>query len=97
MKHIAGRNNDEAPRGDKMHHPWWMHALLALHITAGGGAFVLAPLALVTAKGGRAHRLWGRIYFWCMTVVAFTALVMAVYRPVLFLALVATCLLLAAC
>src|SRR5271163_2020522 len=72
-----------------MQDPLWMRAFLAVHITAGSGAFLLAPLALVTAKGGRAHRLWGKIYFWCMTVVAFTALVMAVYLPVLFLALVA--------
>ncbi len=72
-----------------MQTPWWMHAFLAVHITAGGGAFVLAPLALVTAKGGKAHRLWGKIYFWCMTVVALTALVMALYQPILFLALVA--------
>ena len=62
-----------------MHDPWWMRAFLAVHITAGTGAFVLAPLALITAKGGKAHRLWGKIYFWCMTVVAFTALVMAAY------------------
>jgi hypothetical protein len=66
-----------------------MHILLAIHIAAGGGAFVLAPLALIAAKGGRAHRRWGRIYFWSMAVVAFTALVMAIYRPILFLALVA--------
>ena len=50
---------------------------------------MLAPLALISAKGGKAHRMWGRAYFWCMTVVAFSALVMAAYRPVLFLALVA--------
>ncbi len=72
-----------------MHDPVWMRAFLAVHITAGSGAFVLAPLALVTAKGSKAHRLWGKIYFWCMTVVAATALVMALYRPILFLALVA--------
>ena len=72
-----------------MQDPLWMRAFLAVHITAGSGAFVLAPLALVTAKGGKAHRLWGKIYFWCMTVVAATAMVMALYRPMLFLALVA--------
>ncbi len=72
-----------------MHDPWWLHAFLAVHVSAGSGAFFLAPLALITAKGGKAHCMWGRIYFWCMTIVAFTALVMAVYRPVLFLALVA--------
>jgi uncharacterized membrane protein len=72
-----------------MHDPLWMPIFLAVHVTAGAGAFVLAPLALLTAKGGKAHRRWGSIYFWCMAVVAFTALVMALYRPVLFLALVA--------
>ncbi|HEX3438681.1 MAG TPA: hypothetical protein VHT24_18065 [Pseudacidobacterium sp.] len=73
-----------------MHHdPLWMRAFLAVHITAGASAFLLAPLALIAAKGGRAHRRWGKIYFWSMAVVTVTALVMALYRPVLFLALVA--------
>jgi hypothetical protein len=66
-----------------------MRAFLAVHVAAGASAFILAPLALVTAKGGKAHRRWGKIYFWAMAVVAFTALVMAIYRPILFLALVA--------
>jgi uncharacterized membrane protein len=68
---------------------WWMHVLLSLHILSGAGAFVLAPLALVTAKGGRAHRRWGKIYFWCMAGVASTALIMAIWLPILFLALIA--------
>jgi uncharacterized membrane protein len=72
-----------------MRDPLWMHAFLAVHIAAGSGAFVLTPLALLTAKGGKAHRLWGKIYFWSMSVVAVTAIVMASYRPLLFLALVA--------
>jgi uncharacterized membrane protein len=72
-----------------MHDPLWMRIFLGVHITAGSGVFLLAPLALVTAKGGKAHRLWGKIYFWCMAVVASTALVMSIYRPILFLALVA--------
>lgn len=72
-----------------MHDPLWMKAFLGVHITAGASAFVLAPIALLTAKGGKAHRRWGKIYFWAMAVVTVTALVMAIYRPVLFLALVA--------
>jgi uncharacterized membrane protein len=77
------------PRRSPMHDSIWMQAFLAVHVVAGGSAFVLAPLALITAKGGKAHRSWGKIYFWSMGVVASTALVMALYRPVLFLALVA--------
>jgi uncharacterized membrane protein len=72
-----------------MHDPLWMKAFLAVHVAAGTSAFVLAPLALITAKGGKAHRRWGKIYFWAMAVVAVTAMVMAIYRPILFLALVA--------
>jgi hypothetical protein len=69
--------------------PLWMKALLATHVTAGFGAFLLAPVALATPKGGPAHKRWGMVYLWSMGVVAATALPMALYRPVLFLALVA--------
>jgi hypothetical protein len=72
-----------------MQDPLWIKSLLGVHIAAGSTAFVMAPLALATAKGGKAHRRWGKIYFWAMAVVASTALVLALYRPVLFLALVA--------
>ena len=66
-----------------------MRSLLVLHATAGSIAFVFAPLALMTAKGGPAHRRWGKIYFWMMTVVASTALVLAPYKRNYFLTLVA--------
>ena len=69
--------------------PVWMRALLVVHVTAGFGAFLLAPVALATAKGGKQHKRWGMVYLWCMGVVAATALPMALYRPVLFLAMVA--------
>jgi uncharacterized membrane protein len=68
--------------------PLWMRALLATHVAAGGAAFVLAPIALATAKGGKQHKRWGMVYFWAMAVVAATALPMALFRPVLFLALI---------
>jgi uncharacterized membrane protein len=73
----------------KMQDPLWIKSLLGVHISAGSTAFLMAPLALATAKGGKAHRRWGKIYFWSMAVVASTAIVLALYRPVLFLALVA--------
>jgi uncharacterized membrane protein len=77
-------------RGEKtMHDPLWMRVFLGVHIAAGASSFVLAPVALATAKGGKAHRLWGLVYLWSMGVVAATAFPMALYRPVLFLALVA--------
>jgi hypothetical protein len=72
-----------------MHDPIWMKIFLGVHITAGASSFLLAPVALATAKGGKQHKRWGMVYLWSMGVVAATALPMAFYRPVLFLALVA--------
>jgi hypothetical protein len=69
--------------------PMWMRVFLGVHITAGASSFLLAPVALATAKGGKQHKRWGMVYLWSMGVVAATALPMALYRPVLFLALVA--------
>lgn len=72
-----------------MQDPVWFRTLLTLHIAAGFASFLIAPVALFTAKGGKAHRLWGKFYFWAMSVVAGSALILALFRPVLFLALVA--------
>ena len=69
--------------------PIWMRSLLVVHIAAGALSFLLAPVALATAKGGKQHKRWGMVYLWAMGGVAATALPMALYRPVLFLALVA--------
>jgi len=59
-----------------------------IHIAFGFVAFFVAPAALASAKGGRTHRRWGRVYFWCMVVVAATALCLSLYRPNYFLAFV---------
>ncbi len=75
--------------GEGMHDPVWIKSLLGVHIAAGATAFLMAPLALASAKGGKAHRRWGKIYFWAMAVVGSSALVLSLYRPILFLALVA--------
>jgi hypothetical protein len=72
-----------------MMHALWFRVFLTIHIAAGFGTFLLAPIALVTAKGGKQHKRWGMVYLWCMGIVAATALPMAFFAPVLFLALVA--------
>src|ERR1700734_1817934 len=69
--------------------PLWVKILLAIHIAAGGASFVLAPIALATAKGGKQHKRWGKVYLWSMGIVAATAIPMAFFFPVRFLALVA--------
>jgi uncharacterized membrane protein len=62
---------------------------LAIHIFFGGVALVIAPLAMVTVKGGLWHRRWGKIYFWAMAGVALSATVLCWLRTGLFLFLIA--------
>jgi hypothetical protein len=69
--------------------PWWMHVLLAVHVAAGAFCLAVPLLVLSVAKGGPTHRRWGRMYLRSIGIVAATALAMALYRPVLFLALIA--------
>src|SRR5580698_6431050 len=68
-------------------HPEWaayLRVLLTLHISCGVVAFVCAPVALATAKGGKVHRRFGKIYFWAMATVAVTALILSFALPVYF-------------
>lgn len=77
---------------ERILHPEWplfLRCLLVVHIGMGLVAFVCAPVALATAKGGKTHRRWGKIYFWAMAGVAATALALSILLPILFLALVA--------
>src|SRR3989442_161411 len=60
-----------------------------IHIAAGTLALGLAPAAMLTVKGSRAHRRWGKIYFWAMAVVGSTAVALGLWRPQIFLALLA--------
>src|SRR5271163_703165 len=74
-----------------MHQNWpvYLRMLLAVHIACGVSAFICAPVALVTAKGGKTHRRWGKIYFWAMAGVGITALILSLALPIFFLAMVA--------
>ena len=69
--------------------PLWVKIFLSIHIAAGTSSFLLAPIALATAKGGKQHKRWGKVYLWSMGIVAATAIPMAFFFPVRFLALVA--------
>jgi Predicted membrane protein (DUF2306) len=69
--------------------PVVIQAIRWTHILAGFTAFFIAPVPLLTAKGGQTHRRWGKIYFWAMAVVAITAMVLALWLPILFLAFIA--------
>lgn len=59
--------------------------LVTTHVGAGVTALLVAPVAMLTRKGGRAHRRWGRVYFWAMFVIFVSALVILFVRPNIFL------------
>ena len=56
---------------------WLTGPVLTLHISAGFVALFVAPGAMVTKKGGRWHRRWGKVFFWAITVVAVSAALLA--------------------
>lgn len=60
-----------------------------IHILAGFTGFFAAPIALAVSKGGSAHRIFGKVYFWAMSVAAVTAMSLAFVRLNYFLLLVA--------
>ena len=59
--------------------------LLVAHIAVGFTALAVGPFAMFSAKGGTLHRRAGMVYVWAMVAVVITAVVLAVYRPNLFL------------
>lgn len=63
--------------------------LRLLHVASGFAALVVAPIAMVAAKGGPAHRTWGKVYYRAMVVVGLTAVVLGLARPNPFLTMVA--------
>jgi uncharacterized membrane protein len=67
----------------------FLQTILFLHMASGLIALVVAPLAMLAAKGGDAHRRWGKVFFYAMTVVALTAIVSGIVRPNILMAMVA--------
>ena len=65
------------------------NALLVVHIAAGAVALAAAVAALATAKGGRMHRLTGRVYTLAMATVFVTAIPLALIVSNLFLLIIA--------
>jgi uncharacterized membrane protein len=62
---------------------------LFLHIASGFTALLAGASAILTQKGGKNHLLSGKIYYWAMTGVAFSAVVLAIFKGITFLFLIA--------
>ncbi len=63
--------------------------MLWLHIAGGTSALINGLGAMFTAKGSKIHRLFGRIYFWSMTTVFVSALILSIGHNKTFLLMVA--------
>ena len=62
---------------------------LIIHIIAGCTALLAGLFAIIFRKNVYKHRPFGKIYFWCMTVIFITAIYISVYRANIFLFCVA--------
>ncbi len=65
-----------------------LRILLIIHIAGGTTALVSGLVAMLTHKGGVAHRRAGKIYFWGMTGVFISAVVLSLAKDNIFLLLV---------
>lgn len=62
---------------------------LIIHVTAGCVALLSGLLAILFRNKVKKHRPFGKIYFWCMSIIFFTAIYISVYRKNIFLFCVA--------
>tara|TARA_B100000676_G_C17890013_1_gene738673 strand:- start:94 stop:762 length:669 start_codon:yes stop_codon:yes gene_type:complete len=63
--------------------------LLIIHIIAGFTSLVTGLISILSLKGGKIHKKSGKIYFYSMTIVFVTAIIIASYRFNRFLFLIA--------
>jgi len=65
-----------------------LHVLLIIHIAGGTAALISGLISMLTRKGGKAHTRSGKIYFWGMTCVFISAVVLSLAKDNIFLFLV---------
>ena len=63
--------------------------ILWLHVASGLISLVAAPVAMVFRKGSPVHRAWGKIYFYGMTCIAITAVIISIVKNIPFLLMIA--------
>ncbi|MBL0328133.1 MAG: DUF2306 domain-containing protein [Bacteroidetes bacterium] len=60
-----------------------------IHILAGATALITGLIAMLTRKGGKAHRLNGKLYFWSMAIIFVSSIYMSLYKEMIFFVLIA--------
>ena len=66
-----------------------LSAVLVMHIAGGTTALITGLVAMLAKKGGKTHRLAGKIYFWGMTTVFIGAVFVAIGHHKDFLLMIA--------
>ncbi|MBP7807750.1 MAG: hypothetical protein KA163_00520 [Bacteroidia bacterium] len=59
--------------------------LVIIHICAGAGVLIFGAIAFGLRKNTPKHKPIGKIYFWCMSIVFVTAMIVSVAKSLLFL------------
>jgi hypothetical protein len=54
--------------------------LIFSHVAAGAISLISAPISMGVAKGGKAHRIAGKVFFWSMVYIFVSALVLGTYH-----------------
>lgn len=67
----------------------FLRYMLWLHIAGGTSALLTGLGAMLTQKGSKPHRTFGKVYFWSMTAVFISAVVLAIGHQKTFLFMVA--------
>lgn len=65
------------------------HIIKIIHILAGATALVTGLIAMLTLKGGKAHRFNGKLYFWSMGIIFVSSIYIALYKDMIFFVLIA--------
>lgn len=60
-----------------------------IHILAGATALITGLIAMLTRKGGKAHRFNGKLYFWSMAIIFVSSIYMSLYKDMIFFVLIA--------
>ncbi|MGE0589760.1 MAG: hypothetical protein AB7O48_14380 [Cyclobacteriaceae bacterium] len=63
--------------------------LTFMHIIAGVISLIVAPIALAVVKGGYVHRITGKVFFWCMTIIFVSAVILSTLKSIPFLLMIA--------
>jgi len=67
----------------------FLRAMLVIHIAGGTVSLITGLGAMLSKKGGKRHRTFGKIYFWAMTLVFVGALALALGHTKIFLLMIA--------